>query len=335
MKKNIIYSFLIAIVSFAFMACSSDDNEQQYIVVPENAKPSSKFTLGNFDDEKYANDAVKMDVKTWGNGNVAPEFKSIELFADGHFLITTPKAKNSSKRARLNSRATDFEGTFDIDNGAYIYGTFTCVKKGVYILSNKTKIEITDNVVTGYTKVTYTNSKGVNITIVVNINFNYKPEPVIRQICRSWRMDSQEVWLYTDKAYIGYGKQWMENFFKVNQEITVTPEGRQWGFDEDDILDDKGDYCRRVIFSPCGTFICFYQDGEVEVGRWEWKDKQNGILRCWEPFDLDDDDDDDDDYMDVTVRFDGKQMRMYCDYMDEENDIKFRAYSVSTFSARY
>ena len=50
MKKNIIYSFIIAIASFAFMACSSDDNEQQYIGVPENAKPSSKFTLGNFDD---------------------------------------------------------------------------------------------------------------------------------------------------------------------------------------------------------------------------------------------------------------------------------------------
>lgn len=59
MKKNVIYSFIIAIASFAFMACSSDDNEQQYIGVPENAKPSSKFTFGNFDDEKYANDAVK------------------------------------------------------------------------------------------------------------------------------------------------------------------------------------------------------------------------------------------------------------------------------------
>ena len=73
----------------------------------------------------------------------------------------------------------------------------------------------------------------------------------------------------------------------------------------------------------------------MEVGRWEWIDKQNGILRCWEPFDLDDDDDDEDDYMDVTVRFDGKQMRMYNDYMDKENDINYKVYSVSTFSARY
>lgn len=121
----------------------------------------------------------------------------------------------------------------------------------------------------------------------------------------------------------------------MKQDITITPEGKQWGFDEDDILDDD-DYCRRVIFSPCGTFMCFYQDGDVEIGRWEWRDKQNGILRCYEPFEFGDDDfDDDDDYMDMTVRFDGKQMRMYNEYMDEENDINYKVYSVSTFSARY
>ena len=141
--------------------------------------------------------------------------------------------------------------------------------------------------------------------------------------------------VYTDKAYIGYGKQWLDNFFKVKQDITITPEGKQWGFDEDDILDDD-DYCRRVIFSPCGTFMCFYQDGDVEIGRWEWRDKQNGILRCYEPFEFGDDDlDDDDDYMDMTVRFDGKRMLMYNEYMDEENDINYKVYSVSTFSARY
>ena len=135
-------------------------------------------------------------------------------------------------------------------------------------------------------------------------------------------------------SYIGYGKQWVD-LLTVKQDITITPEGKQWGFDKDDILDDKDDYCRRVIFSPCGTFICFDADGEeVEVGRWEWIDKLNGTLRCWEPHDLDDDDDDDD-WMDMTIRFDGKQMRAYANYIDKENNITFYAYSVSTFSARY
>ena len=63
---------------------------------------------------------------------------------------------------------------------------------------------------------------------------------------------------------------------------------------------------------------------------------KNGVLRLWEPVDLDDDDDDDDDdWADVTVRFDGKQMYLYQDFMDEENDIVFRALGVSTFSAGF
>ena len=34
---------------------------------------------------------------------------------------------------------------------------------------------------------------------------------------------------------------------------------------------------------------------------------------------MDDDDDDDDDFADMTVRFDGKQMRIYGDFMDTED----------------
>ena len=52
--------------------------------------------------------------------------------------------------------------------------------------------------------------------------------------------------------------------------------------------------------------------------------------------DWDDDDDyDDDDFADMTVRFDGKQMRIYGDFMDTEDGVLFRTLSVSTFSAKY
>ena len=39
--------------------------------------------------------------------------------------------------------------------------------------------------------------------------------------------------------------------------------------------------------------------------------------------------------MDMTIRFDGKQMRAYTDYIDKENNVTFHAYNVSTFSAKY
>lgn len=296
MRRNILYSLIIAIASLGFVACDSDDNEKQS-QFPDGAKPSTEFTLGNNADEQYAKDAIKMDVKTWGDGKTDQEFSSIELFADGHFLITTPKAKKAQQQTvgvtrqadgstaifkkngteRMKTRAVDAEGTIIIDNGLYIYGTYTRVKDGVYQLSNQTTIRIKDNGITGYATITYTNSYGVDITIVVDIDFQYKPDPAIRQLCRSWRMDSSETWLYANGVYFAYGKQWL-NLGRVYQEVTLSPEGKQWDFDEDDILDDKDDYCYRTIFSPCGTFVCFYMDGDVEIGRWEWKD-----TKLWHP----------------------------------------------------
>lgn len=354
MIKKTLFSFLFALVAFGFTACDSDDNTAQKRV-PDSAKPSKEFKVGNCDKEQYADDAIKLNVKSWGNSGMAQEFASIELFADGHFLITSPNAakmsntkvgvtraadgstmfkKNGGKP--MQTRAVDASGTIIIDNGLYIYGTYTRVKEGVYQLSNNTVIEIKDGGVTGYATVTYTNRLGMSITITVTIDVTNKQDDAVRNLCRAWRMDSSENWLLAGDVTIGYGKQWLDHG-RVMQQTTLTPEGKGMGFDEDDLIDDKDDYCYRVIFSPCGTFVCFYIDGDVEIGTWEWTDPHNGVLRCWEAFDWDDDDDDDDDddFADMTVRFEGKQMRIYGDFMDTEDNILFRTLSVATFSAKY
>ena len=71
-KKSFI-SFLFALVAFGFTACDSDDNNGQ-VRVPNGAKPSKEFKIGNCDKEEYADDAVKLNVKSWGNGGIAQEF---------------------------------------------------------------------------------------------------------------------------------------------------------------------------------------------------------------------------------------------------------------------
>ena len=106
MKRNIIYSFFIALACIGFVACDNDDNDKG-MNLPEGSKPSTKFTLGNCEDEQNAKDAIKMDVKTWGDGKTDKEFASIELFGDGHFLITTPNALNAPKRATDGTRNAD------------------------------------------------------------------------------------------------------------------------------------------------------------------------------------------------------------------------------------
>lgn len=158
MKRNFIYSFFIALACLGFVACDSDDNDQTKNL-PEGSKPSTKFTVGNCEDEQNAKDAIKLDVKTWGDGKTDKEFVSVELFGDGHFLITTPNALtaqkpaadgprkagsilNRSNKSPLLARVGETNGTDDIDNGLYIYGTYTRVKDGVYKLSNNTMIEI-------------------------------------------------------------------------------------------------------------------------------------------------------------------------------------------------
>ena len=359
MIRKTLISFLFALVAVGFTACDSDDNNGQ-VRVPDSAKPPKEFKTGNCDKEEYADDAVKLNVKSWGNSDIAQEFASIELFADGHFLTTSTAAANMPKSKvgvtrdadgstmfrknggkPLQTRATDASGTIIIDNGLYVYGTYTRVKEGVYKLSNNTMIEIKDGGVAGYATVTYTNRLGISITITATIDATNKQDDAVRNICRSWRMDSAESWLFTGDAMIGYGKQWLDNG-RVRQQTTLTQEGKHMGFDEDDLVDDKEDFCYRVTFSPCGTFVCFYIDGDVEIGTWEWTDTHNGTLRCWEAFDWDDDDwddddwdDDDDDFADMTVRFEGKQMRIYSDFMDKEDNILFRTWSVATFSAKY
>ena len=59
MKRNIIYSFFIALACIGFVACDNDDNDQG-MNLPEGSKPSTKFTLGNCEDEQNAKDAIKI-----------------------------------------------------------------------------------------------------------------------------------------------------------------------------------------------------------------------------------------------------------------------------------
>ena len=134
MKRNFIYSFFIAFACLGFVACDSDDNDQTKNL-PEGSKPSTKFTVGNCEDEQNAKDAIKLDVKTWDDGKTDKEFVSVELFGDGHFLITTPNALtaqkpaadgprkagsilNRSNKSPLLARVGENNGTDNIDNGS-------------------------------------------------------------------------------------------------------------------------------------------------------------------------------------------------------------------------
>lgn len=347
MKRNFLYACLIVLASVGFTACESDEGgEYGDEKIPEGALPTTEFTLGNFEDEPYAEDAIKVEVQGTLEGN--PEFSSIELFGDGHYLMSgannnhapqkTVKAKREAdgsvsvfkKRGtkRMATRANE-DGTIIFDNGSYTYGTYTREQKGVYRFNNGALLDLR-KLQEGSSEVVYTNSDGSKSTVYVNYNVDEKPLEM-RSICRSWRMNSFETWHYLNGGYIAHGKQWITNGV-VSHNVEISSAAKKLGYEEDDILPAKDyEFCKRVIFSS-STYLCFYVDGTAEVSGWDWRDRSNGTLYYYDLFDQDNTEKWDG-Y--VTVRFKGSQMRVYEDYSEPEGGMKFRMINVSTLTAGY
>lgn len=347
MKRNFLYACLIALASVGFTACESDEGgEYGEEKIPEGALPTAEFTPGNFEAEPYAEDAIKIEAYGTAEGDLS--FSSIELFGDGHYLMSgtnnynapqqTVKAKREADGSvsivkkhgakRMATRATE-DGTIDFGNGSYTYGTYTREQKGVYRFNNNAKLDLR-KLKEGSSEVVYTNSNGVKSTVYVNYNVDEKPLEM-RSICRSWRMNSFETWHYLNGGYIAHGKQWITNGV-VSHNVEISSAAKKLGYEEDDILPAKDyEFCKRVIFSS-STYLCFYVDGTAEVSGWDWRDRSNGTLYYYDLFDQDNTEKWDG-Y--VTVRFKGSQMRVYEDYSEPEGGMKFRMINVSTLTAGY
>lgn len=293
---------------------------------------------------------MKLNVESW-DGYTTQDFTSIEFFGDGHYLITTPLAHLAPERTvsvareadgstaifkkhatkHLKTRATDNNGTMDIDNGKYQYGTYTRVNAHTYRLSDNSVIEFLDDVKEGNGQVTYTSRDGTQSNVHVNFATQDKSATPNRSLCRSWNCDSFEMWAYMNGAYMAHGKQWMENG-RVHHNTKLSPSAKKWGIEEDDFFDPDTEYCYRMIFSPSGTYVCFYMDGDVEVACWEWSNQNDGIMHYWDPYDHEAEDDWSGD---VTVRFKGKQMRIYEDYSETEEIMTIHTIVVNTLTAAY
>lgn len=346
MKRNFLYACLIALASVGFTACESDENgEYGEEKIPEGALPTTEFTPGNFEDEPYAEDAIKVEVQSTLEGN--PEFSSIELFGDGHYLMSGANYNHAPQKTvkvereadgsvsifkkrgtkRMATRANE-DGTIIFDNGSYTYGTYTREQKGVYRFNNGALLDLR-KLQEGSSEVVYTNSDGSKSTVYVNYNVDEKPLEM-RSICRSWRMNSFETWHYFNGAYIAHGKQWITNGV-VSHNVEFSSAAGKWDYDKDDVLDEDSEFCKRVIFSS-STYLCFYVDGTAEVSGWDWRDRSNGTLYYYDLFDQDNTEKWDG-Y--VTVRFKGSQMRVYEDYSEPEGGMKFRMINVSTLTAGY
>lgn len=311
---------------------------------PQDALPSADFKLNDLSSEKYAEDAILIESSESG----AP-FKSLELFADGHYLLVTDNTYFANTPEIGVRRKADGGFSFSMKNLKKVqttrsgeagdetltmpggeYGSFEKIGDKEYLLSNGDKINLTET--TGSdAKVTYTGHGGRVSNVYVNVT-TPKEGAADTSICRSWDMDSFEIFMYWCGHYVVHAKQQL-----VDGQVYTTFKMMQDFYDDvdsEDVVGEDDEYCYRVVFSKNGTYLCFYMNGEVGMSHWDWIDKSNGTLYYnWDEGGADDG------Y--VTVRFAGNQMRIYEDYTyteeydDDDDDEDTRIVVVNTLTASY
>ena len=337
--KNI--SFLFASLCLVLSACESDDETNGSGGIPEGALPSTEFTPNNLPDEPYADDVIKVVAES----EDAP-FYSLELMADGHYLLSLQRPSSvDTKTISVNQTAdgafsigkhgkssairtrsvSDENGTINIGYGEMFYGPFVKTGDYKYRLSNGIEVEFSE-FSSSIQNMKYSTPNGL---VVIKIR---KVETLLdsatRSLCRTWNYNSFEVWGYINGAYVVHGKQALVNGDVVRQ--FQASNSSLFEIEEDDFLENDDELCYKVIFSQNGTYMCFYRDNTTEVYAWQWHDLNNGIIHTWDPMEnyLDKQD-----HLYSNVRFAGKQMRVYNDNTESEGGISCRTIAVETLTA--
>lgn len=340
-KFKIVCPLLFIALGIVMPACTdSDDEIGGNDTPPAGALPSAGFEPNNLPDEPYAEDAVLIVAEE----RYAP-FHTLELMPDGSYLLTyNSYVHTSSVRVAANAggsfsvyknrkakvvragSVTDENGTVRLPDGSE-YGRFARLGDKRYRLGRGVEVDLRD--ATGADRtVYYRNYDGTVSRVYVSVS-----EPVVssatKSLCRTWDYNSFEMWAYWNGKYIVHGKQTVndgevDTYFKAIG-------GDMLGISKEDFLDEDGEQCRKVIFTSVGTYICFYLDGDVEVARWSWTDEAQGTLHYEDSMANEDYDDEWDGY--VTVRFAGRQMRIYEDYTYWEDNVSTRVVAVNTLTA--
>lgn len=334
--KNLVYLF--ASLCLVLSSCDSDDDNGGDGSLPKGALPSAEFKTNNLPDEPYAEDVIKIVAEA----EDAP-FYSLELMADGHYLLnlTRPSDANTMsveknadggfmihKRGnakRVQTRSVN-DGTTDLGDGM-TYGTFTRIGRKVYSLSDGSVVDL-QKATDSDSKVRYKNLDGTVSNVYVSVSTPLSNDAT-SSLCRSWNLNSVEEWAFVNDIYIVHAKQTLSDNGHVERYFKAANK-KLFDIEEDDFLDPDDEMCYKIVFTSNGTYICFYLDGTSDVYYWEWTDPSQGSIHTWDlviyPWEERDD-------LFSTVRFAGRQMRIYSDVTDTEDGYTSRLVEVVTCTA--
>lgn len=266
----------------SFTACEDDEVTD----VPSVALPTENMTYGKFEAEPMAKYAAK-----FSTNDPSAEFASIEFLGDNTYVITPQGLSPAvAKAVRVSCVRGEFGFKFTKrsprrlgrNNYAdpYIRGTYTVDQNNHYVLDNKDVCEVSPQP-DGQYVLTYTHRETGRTSTVYCDKATAIADKASLSLCRTWRHKASHSWSYVNGIEAYYERV------------------------------DGSDYgeLREVTFTPYGTYICIYNDGEIDQSTWQWEDANKGILF----YDWQDETEPDAEGF-VTVRFAGNEARFYEDY---------------------
>ena len=180
--------------------------------------------------------------------------KSIELTAEGDYIIT----KNPSPAVKSSE---------DLDlSDVWLYGNFTFAN-GTYFLQGFGKIVI--DMLSGGSAEILINSGGWDpFTVHANVAANVSKTPIDKSLCRHW--------VFNESHFT------ISSFNKTFVDIKVGGCNFSTWFRDtrDPEADNLEEECTGIIFTESGTYAVIFGSGKVNVGTWAWDKSENGSLKC-------------------------------------------------------
>jgi len=208
------------------------------------------LTSCNKEEKKVDQVVGKFEVK-----DASSPVSSIELTADGEYIITKNTAVTKSA-----------ESEPDLDD-VWVYGNFSFAD-GTYILEGFGKIVI-DALKGGNAEISITGGGWDPFTVNANLASTVAETEINKSLCRHWVFEkTRYTVLYNNMELLNFelaGCDFTEWFKKTGDE------------QENDDLDEK---CTGLIFTESGTYAVVYDGGKVNVGSWAWENGEDGSLAC-------------------------------------------------------
>ncbi len=198
---------------------------------PADALPSIEFTPNNLPSEPYAEDVIKV-VAT----EATDEFYSLELMADGHYLLCKSQPSSSYKSVRTRA-AADENGTVEYPDGSQ-YGKFEKLDDKEYRLSNGITVDLKEATGTNQ-RIQLVDNIGRTSNVYVNTEAPAYTGDGTKSLCRTWDLNSIEMWMYYNGFYLFHLKQSIVDG-ELNTYIKIAGEDMiDYEFEEDDYVEEE------------------------------------------------------------------------------------------------